>query len=130
MLRRGDQSHRAHEREDSQEPVLQQRDDVDEAVAQRPVTVNSAPLFEERPRCEGADQGLVAQLVLALEDPEDGSLGDAGTGGDLLGGDSSAVLGEQWDDRVDDRAPALVRRKWGCPPGPALMTRHGAILSE
>ena len=58
-------------------------------------------------------EGRHDQVVLGVEDAEDGALGDAGRLGDLPGGDGAPVLQEQGQRDVHQRTAALVGRHGG-----------------
>ena len=118
--RRADHADRGHQREDPAEPVLEQGDQVGDEGPQRLVRVDAAQVLEEGLDVEGVVERRLDEVVLGLEDPEDRALRDAGGLGDLPGGDGAAVLEQQGQGDVDERACGGRRRTWrwhGVSPG-------------
>ena len=126
---------RDHQVEDLVEALLHDRRDGQHPDPQRQGQIDRGQFGHRRARVEGLLDRHLDQLVLVLEDAEDGPFGDPGRFGDVLRGDPHPVLREQRDGGGDEHlAPLLGRhpRRPGGRRGPGLAGggKHGATLAE
>nr|WP_246086908.1 hypothetical protein [Nocardioides humi] len=110
VRRRSDEAHRAHQPEDRQEPLLQDRRHRQHPLAQRQGEVDLVQAPQHVTGLEGARHRGVDELVLGREHPEDGPFRDPGRLGDQPGGHPAPVVVQEGTGHPDQRLPALLGR--------------------
>ncbi|OPZ53986.1 MAG: hypothetical protein BWY91_01763 [bacterium ADurb.BinA028] len=75
---------------------------------QRPLEADGCELIEMVSAGENASGSSEDEVVLALEDPEDGPLGNPGGRGEILRGHVETTLEDERHGCVDERGPASL----------------------
>ena len=96
---------------DARHDVLKDLDDGHQALLQGEGQVDGGQPVEVVTASEDAASGRKDEVFLALEDPEEGALGDAGRAGKLPSCDREALVEDHRHDRLQNRGTALLRRQ-------------------
>jgi hypothetical protein len=94
---------------DARHDVLKDLDDGHQALLQGEGQVDGGQPVEVVAASENAAPSSQDEIVLALEDPEEGALGDAGSAGEFPSGHREALVEDHRHDCLKNRGTALLR---------------------
>ena len=103
-----DELHLVHQPERRPEALLEDRDHLQEPVAQGLLPIDLLDPRDDVSGLEGPGDRRVDQVVLRVEGPEDRALGDPGGLGDVPGRHRPAVDAQQPQGHVGQLGPALL----------------------